>query len=506
MDLLKRFRDAGGLVAVTGEPCGYVDAVESGAMAEFAAACPGTAPEGAGLVRAVEGTCRRVSIVSSGGREIPHTLYLLREDNANVYLFVCNTGHDYRKSVVDVPVADRTAGFRNVMVRGFDGCLGAPLEFDAETGAVYRANASRKAGAWEVVTDLPPLGSRMFVAPKKREPVAGVARRPVLNEARRTTVAGRAWSVTLSDVNCVVLDAPQVCIDGGPWQAENEVLRVDGTIRDALGVDRRGGRMCQPWAVARSGNPRSIRVRLRYRFDVDELPSGVVFLAVEQPHRYDVLVNGAALSTDMSSGWWTDLSLRKVPLDGALLKRGANEIEFACDYDEHHPGLEIVYLLGVFGTRVTGQRVTMTSAPSTLRLGDWVGQGLAFYSGSVCYSKRVRASVGAGERLFVEVPKYRGAAVRVTIDGEAAGVIAWEPNEVEITRLVKRGKGFELGIEVVGHRRNSHGPLHHSEKNPQWTGPAEFVTQGDTWTDGYQFVPCGLMASPRLVVKKKARR
>ena len=100
----------------------------------------------------------------------------------------------------------------------------------------------------------------------------------------------------------------------------------------------------------------------------------------------------------------------------------------------------------------------------------------------------------------MNVPSYRGAAVRVLVGGAEAGVIAWAPDEIDVTGLVK-GDEFELTVEVIGHRRNSHGPLHHAEKWPAWTGPGQFVTSGEGWIDGYQLVPCGLLEEPSLVVK-----
>jgi hypothetical protein len=89
----------------------------------------------------------------------------------------------------------------------------------------------------------------------------------------------------------------------------------------------------------------------------------------------------------------------------------------------------------------------------------------------------------------------------VIVNGRTAGVIAWEPNEVEITHLLGAGPA-DLRVEVIGHRRNSHGPLHGAEKWPRWTGPGQFITEGDQWRDAYQLVPCGLTAPPRLIVRR----
>jgi hypothetical protein len=111
----------------------------------------------------------------------------------------------------------------------------------------------------------------------------------------------------------------------------------------------------------------------------------------------------------------------------------------------------------------------------------------------------------AGRRVVVNVSDYLGAAVKVWVDGKEAGYAAWPPYQVDITHLLKSGKGsYGLRIEVLGHRRNSHGPLHHTNKHPVWTGPYEFVSEGRLWTDGYQLVPCGLLKPPELMTLSSA--
>ena len=71
---------------------------------------------------------------------------------------------------------------------------------------------------------------------------------------------------------------------------------------------------------------------------------------------------------------------------------------------------------------------------------------------------------------------------------------------MEITALLS-GAPVELAIEVIGHRRNSHGPFHLTEKWPAWTGPGEFSRGPDSWFEGYQLVPCGLMAAPEVEIR-----
>jgi hypothetical protein len=199
-----------------------------------------------------------------------------------------------------------------------------------------------------------------------------------------------------------------------------------------------------------------------------------------------------------------DRSLRTIPIDAALLRPGQNTILLECAYDENHPGLEIIYLLGDFGAEVRKTRLSLVAPVHFLRLGDWTEQGLPFYSGSVSYLRKIQPAIPKGGRLFVRIPDYRGTAVRVLVDGKEAGVCAWEPYEIDITGFVSGQKEVTLAIEVIGHRRNSHGPLHLAEKEPIWFGPAQYATEGKEWQEEYQLVSCGLMAAPELFVRTPA--
>jgi hypothetical protein len=186
-----------------------------------------------------------------------------------------------------------------------------------------------------------------------------------------------------------------------------------------------------------------------------------------------------------------------------LLRLGKNEIRLTCaEYSEDHPGLEMIYLLGTFGTVVNGTAVSMTEAPQCLKFGDWCDQGLAFYSGNASYSQMIQPSLKAGERLFVQIPKYEGVALRVWVNGKVARIIGWEPNEADITDLLE-GQSSELRIEVIGHRRNSHGPFNVKSNHLNWTGPGDYMLKGTAeHYVGYQRVPCGLMAAPILSVRR----
>ncbi len=508
--LLQRFKAAGGTVVFAGAPPAHVDAEPSPAAAAFAATCPRVPQRGPAVAAAVEQAARRIAIADGDGKPLGPTLHLLREDKDAYYLFVCNTGEGRGQGdtfriapriATPSMIRDKRAAFPDVRIRGLGDANGRPLELDPDSGAVYTARAARRDGAWEIRTSLPPQGSRLFVVPKRASRSALPPERKAGKLLRRTKLAPKDWDIRLSESNVLVLDRPRYRVGTRPWKSEEEILRVDTHVREALGIPPRGGRMVQPWARTKSAKPKRIGVTLQYAFGVETMPGGPLFLALERPDTFAVSLNGRPVAMDAESGWWCDRSLRKIPLDPALLRPGRNELTLTCDYAENHPGLEIAYLLGPFGVRLNGTDATLVRLPARLAIGDWTRHGLPFYSGSVGYARTIAPKLRKGERLYVQIPDYRGVGLRVRVNGVSAGVIAWEPNELDITDLLAAGTN-RLEIEVLGHRRNSHGPLHHAKRWHYWTGPGQFKTRDREWSDAYSLVPCGLMAPPVLAIKK----
>lgn len=505
--LLRRFREDGGTVVFAAPPAACVDAAPSSAVAQFAASCP-VADAMERVPTLLTTSARRISITDTDGREIPSTLHLLCEDERAQYLFVCNTGQD--PTEMDAvhrpkhpPVRERCRETPKAMICGFRGCDGKPVELDPETGDVYTTDACRDRNGWLIQTSFGRLQSRIFMAPKARGTSLNAAPAPERNTRTiaERPLGDRTWDITLSEPNVLVLDRPAYWIDGQQWHDPDEVLRVDFRVREALGIPPRGGRMKQPWAQDRIDNPRTIGVSLRFAFDVDELPAGPLWLALENPGEFSILVNDQPVDAAVDDDYWVDPSLRRIPLDAAHLRSGTNRLELHIQYAETFTGLESMFLLGDFGVRLHGTEATLTAPPRELALGDWCTQGLPFYSGNAMYRGVIEPAIERGQRLRVRIPSYEGVAVRVLVDGEEAGIAAWPPNEVDITEQMRGRRQITLELEILGHRRNSHGPLHLTDPAPRWLGAPQFVTTGDLWSDEYQLVSCGLTAPPELIVR-----
>ena len=505
LELLHKFREAGGTVIFAGNIPEHVDAVISSSAAQLAETCVTVPHTGKKLITAVEQNARRISIKDGSNSEIAPALYLLREDRDASYLFVCNTGHLDRQLKPRINdnsmVRERRADFPEVKISGFENCRGIPMELDADTGRIYRADFSNKNGKIEIRTNLPPLGSRLFVIPRKKRKTVYPPRKQL--RTVRSRKLGGSLKIALSEANNLVLDRPRWKIGKGRFNSACEILRVDNRVRDELGIAGRGGRMMQPWARKTSGPGSSVEVTLSYGFEALARPSGPIYLAIERPETFTAEINGHNISMDTDCGWWCDRSLRKIPVNPSFISPGKNSIVLTCNYNSDHPGLEIVYLLGNFGVRTAGTDLSLTKLPEKLAPGDWTKKGFPFYSGSISYRRSMTVRHEKDERVFLELPDYRGTAVRVCINAQEAGIIAWDPAELDITDLIDGAEArFELEMEVIGHRRNSHGPLHHTEKWPRWTGSGAFVTSGGSWQEGFNLVPCGLIKPARISIRK----
>jgi hypothetical protein len=483
LGLLKAFKEAGGTVVFCGEPPGLLDCKASDEARAFAKECRTARFQAGDVLSAVE-PARSLSIADEAGREKAKVLYLLHRCGRELLLFVCNT--DRRKATGPLTVTVRADGSARRYVE----------LWDPETGQRWAQEAENSEGAVRFRADMPPGGSRLFVVTPSAHSLPAVEK---LTDVRSEKLRAGNWSAELSEPNVFVLDMAEFKIGKGRWQGPLEILKVDQQIRRAIGLPVRGGAMVQPWARPKEKGPEG-PFSLRYRFKVERLPRGPLYLAIEDPQLLEITLNGSPLSADADCGWWVDPALRMLPADEAALVTGDNVLlvngtmSAACN-------LEICYLLGDFAAAVDDADARIIGPALPVKFGDWTKQGLPFYGGSVVFRTQIKPALRKGERAFVEVPEFAGACVRVLVDGQEAGVIGWRPHEVEITALLADKEDAELAVEVIGHRRNAFGPLHHVQARPRWVGPWEFLSSGEQWQDAYNLLPVGCLAPPRLTIR-----
>ncbi len=497
LKILKKFRDAGGKIIFVEKFPEYIDAeIKQNTTDAFE-----IAPDIEKAIDRIEPVTRRISITDNDGNEIKQILYLLREDKDVYYLFLCNTSMEWNKDVLGRHTLsrERNIEFNDVTISSVAMEWKYPVfELDPETGDVYPADTMKIENNYAIKTSFPPLKSHLYIIPKNNIAIQAQTKEK-LQEIEKINLEKEMWDVQFSEKNALVLDMPYFRIKNSQWQEKKEILKLDREIRKQLRIPVRGGTMVQPWARRKERRLNGTLVTLRYVFDVEDIPSSEILLAIEKPDLYRISINGYSISSDMECGWWVDKSLRVLKFEPYLLTRGQNEIILETIYNEDHPGLEIIYLLGDFGVKIANNQPKIIEKIEKLKIGDWTQQGLPFYSGNITYLYEMQVEIKEKQKIFVRIPDYRGTAVRILVNGKQAGIIAWKPNEVDITDFIRSGNKCLLGIEILGHRRNSHGPLHFHQKWPIWTGPSSFVPEGEEFTEDYQIVPCGLMKTPEVI-------
>ena len=478
--LLSDFAATGGRVFFVGEPPPRLGGVHSPApRAAFAAFEP--VARGS-LAAAAAPVARRVSVAQDGA-ECAAVLVHLRAFADGFGLFVCNTSTPMppEAKTIEAPrVRDRRLDYPRAVVR-----LSAPrragrvYELDAETGAIRPVPFRHRGGAFEFAAPLGRLQSRFFYVCRGDAATAPAAPRRA-RKPRDLALPRAPMRYALSEPNAIVLDRAEWRAGEAPWRGPAFVLDVDDAVRrEFLGAPPRGGSMVQPWCRAGGGAApeKTVRLRLRFRFswrgpDPAALPGGVR-LALERPDACSVALNGAPVPPPPAGGpWWVDPCLRLVELPAAAIRRGENEL--AVEFPAYHaglPGLEAMFLLGVFGVAPDG--ATATALPAALRLGDAGPQGLPNYSGNLSYFVRPRVPKAGPCRLRINA--WRGAALGFRLNGGAEVFRPWPPYEAVFDDGLRRDGTDEIEIVVYGHRRNAFGPFYlpGGETTPGWCGPRE---------------------------------
>lgn len=499
LKLLQEFKDAGGSVVFNGKSPEYVDGIKSNIARVFAEKCIRT-QTGSSLISNIESNVRCVSIITPEKQQIEQALHLLREDEENSYLFICNTGHEnlpegtyHDKSMV----RERNVEFPAVQIHLKTDKLGSVIELNPDTGEIFKADAQKVSDGWKINTSLTIVGSRLFIASSNKADVE-LQKQQAFDTIKRENISPDTWNMKLSEQNVLVLDRANYSIDGQAMDRDCYILKIDDKIRKYLKIPIRGEAMEQPWVRKDKLSKATADVELKLYFNCTTIPTGKLSLGIEHPELYTIYINNKKLCNKDACGWWCDKSLITLHLDPAMLVYGKNEIVLKCKYSEAYSGLESIFLLGDFACSIDKLDLNLSNLPEKLSIGDWCQQGLPFYSGSIFYSTQLDLRSFDTKKLFIELKEFRGSCAKISIDSQVVGTIAWAPYELDISELTNGKQECCLTIEIISSRRNSHGPMYQKETWPLWSGPYEFRE----YEPEYKLVPCGLMQCPIIKIKK----
>jgi hypothetical protein len=85
------------------------------------------------------------------------------------------------------------------------------------------------------------------------------------------------------------------------------------------------------------------------------------------------------------------------------------------------------------------------------------------YGQEVTYSKKITTRKVASEDYFVQLGEWEGTVATVIVNKQAAGIVAYPPYKLDITRFLKVGNN-SIEVKVTGSLKNLLGPHHNSPK------------------------------------------
>ena len=159
--------------------------------------------------------------------------------------------------------------------------------------------------------------------------------------------------------------------------------------------------------------------------------------------------------------------------------------------------VEAYYLLGNFGVEVHGYYAKITTLPEVLYFDSITNQKMAFYGGNLKYS----FSIQGGGKKTIEISKYRGAVIKVLLDGTEKGYIDFPPHRLDLGELSEGEHTIDLIL--YGNRMNTFGQLHKTNEHLEWTGPDSWRTKGRFWTDEYMLTRTGILTAPAILTEEE---
>ena len=418
---------------------------------------------------------RTVSIVNLHGEQDSSVLYQLRKTDEGYVLFVVNTDR-YTEHAVEIRV--KAKGIWN--------------QVDLLTGewesVAINWNPMGESGVTQVLS---PCDSRLFVISYSEEHI--ICESPSFARVDQIFL-GDSCPVTLSGPNILTLDRCSYRLEGVADNGTAEVWQVQEEVRKRLSMT----------SIARNG------IEQRYRWVYDSHPSDgkkleLIFtfnsdieangcsLILERPEDFQLYMNGKLVKSE-PSGWYLDRSFKKISLP--KIRQGENEIRLCCHY-RNNMELEAVYIIGDFGV---SEMRTIIPPVRELKTGDWCGQGLFHYCGSVIYHYETDWNK-EGDQILLSV-KAEAACLRLEINGHSIPVPWLIKIPVEITGYMQPGHN-NIEIELVGTPRNMLGPFHTRERHPALTNDACFTPDQDDYYEGYQLTFYGMKESPVIDILLK---
>lgn len=373
------------------------------------------------------------------------------------------------------------------------------LEMDAFTGDVYTYPFEEgDEGLVTVSFNLPPAGSLLLYAAD--ENISKYQSRD-----RRETVkiidSQGISHITRQKQNALMIDFCDLTIGNDSYK------NIHFADAAAKYFNHAGFPAGDPWAVAVQFRSEVVdrdtmttgKADVTYRFNV---ASGVntddMKLVVERPEQWSVSINGQKIEAEKDK-WWLDVSFGVYDIS-KFVRVGENVVGIHIEPFHVHAEIEPVYITGDFNVVPATKGWDIVKA-EPVGLGSWKTQGMPFYSWDIGYSKKYSIT-DISEVYKIKVPSWKGTVIEVFVNNEYAGIIAFQPYELDVTKYIKEGEN-SVEVRIMGSHRSLLGP-HHKDEAPGFAGPGSWrgITGPQPAGEKYKMIDYGLIEDFQLISSK----
>ena len=474
VEILEKFQKSGGKVIFMSDCPEYIDAKPSDGVEKLYKNAVKVQFSKQSLLSALsEG--RKIEIKNENGVPTDNLIYNLRDDNGCKWLFIAHA-----KELKKIHPDDSIFCAQKILIK-VKGEF-TPSLYDTVSGEIKDVSFEIYDGYTYIEYILYSSDSILLCLNEpsiRYNRVENTERKPV----RRIDFKDKV-SYSLEEPNVLLLDEAEYSLDGGEIQPLDEVLNIDAKIREILSYPAANGHEEQPWALPDEIPSHFVTLDFTFESEID-VPCT---LAVEEAKK--IVFNGTEVPVEFD-GYYVDFEIYKVKMPD--IKKGVNTLSVTMPVTARI-SLENAFLLGDFDVKVCGIQKVVTRKSDKIAFGTITTQGMPFYGGNVIYKTEAETKDCS---LKIRVPYYRGALVKVILDGKKEGIIAYDPYELEI-KNVKAGR-HTVEFVLYGNRNNTFGSLHTMDPT-EWIGPDYWYPQDKYRCYEYNIKDAGIAVSPVIEV------
>ena len=488
LNILKEFAAQGGKIIFAGEIPEYIEALPSDEVEELGKSCICVPFSKIALLEALEDE-KLVWFNDEDGETSRKFIYNMREDGDYTWLYIAHAAKGDEHRVFShnscVSCKDVSNGQRVIIkVKGEF----KPVVYDTISGEKYNIDYRIVNGKTEF-ENIFYLNDSLLVRLEKTDVLLSEGNVNPLEDIKEKIYVSRA-RLSREEYNVLMLDICEFSLDGGEFEAEEEILRIDNICRRRLNIPKRTEVTVQPWVVPDERPCHSITLRFKINSAAD---FDGAFLAIEKPENAQIWFNDEELTLEIV-GYFTDKSIKTVNLP--KIKTGENTLVVKLPFAER-TNLEWLYVLGEFDVKLVGTYKKIVPIDEEKGFGSVVNMGMPFYGGSLEYECDFETSVDGD--AYISVGTFRGPVIRAFVDGEDAGVIAIQPYKVKVPNL-KKGK-HTLKLKLYGNRCNSFNSVHNINPDDYWNGAIRWNTEDGHWSYEYNLKDFGILHSPIIEIR-----